>query len=114
MEGLVAPSKLYGILAAGRPVAAICESHSYLRQMLSEVNFGKAFNNGDSEGLAQFIRELATHREKSELMGRQGRRYLETHFTPEHIAQQYGEVLTVDPEWKSKVNMGRLVKFKEF
>jgi len=114
MEGLVAPSKLYGILAAGRPVAAICEPHSYLRQMLSEVNFGKAFDNGDSEGLAQFIRELAANREQAEFMGCQGRRYLETHFTPERIAQQYGEVLTVNPEWKLKLNGGRLVKFKEF
>jgi hypothetical protein len=47
MEGLVAPSKLYGILAAGRPVAVICNAQSYLRQLVAEAKCGEAFDNGD-------------------------------------------------------------------
>ncbi len=103
MEGLVAPSKLYGILAAGRPVAAICEPHSYLHEILADANCGQAFNNGDSLGLAQFIRHLAANPEQTQTLGIQGRRYLEKHFTPEHIAEQYGEVLTLHPELKLKL-----------
>jgi glycosyltransferase involved in cell wall biosynthesis len=43
VEGLVAPSKFYGCLAAGRPIAAICEPHSYLRGMLADGQCGKGF-----------------------------------------------------------------------
>ncbi|NJN23361.1 MAG: glycosyltransferase family 4 protein [Acaryochloridaceae cyanobacterium RL_2_7] len=43
MEGLVAPSKFYSALASGRPVAVICESHSYLRQMVADARCGAAF-----------------------------------------------------------------------
>ena len=93
MEGLVAPSKFYGILAAGKPVAAICKHSSYLNQILKKANCGQGFVNGDSQGLANYIRLLASKPEKAELMGKQGRQYLETHFTPEKIAKQYLKVL---------------------
>lgn len=93
VEGLVAPSKLYGSLAAGCPVAAICESHSYLRSLLAQGGFGRAFDNGDGVGLAAFIRLLMANPELGPQMGDRGRRFLLDNFTPEHCAQQYLEVL---------------------
>ena len=93
LEGLVAPSKLYGILAAGRPVAVICEPHSYLRRIVVEADCGAAFNNGDGTGLAKFIRRLATDTQLGHQMGIAGRRYLQSNFTPEIIAKQYSKLL---------------------
>ncbi|AFZ21381.1 glycosyltransferase family 4 protein [Allocoleopsis franciscana] len=93
MEGLVAPSKLYAALAAGRPLAIICEQHSYLRTMLQESGCGEAFSNGDAEGLADFIRRLAADSQLTKQMGQAGRRYLQSNFTPDLIAQQYSQVL---------------------
>jgi glycosyltransferase involved in cell wall biosynthesis len=93
MEGLVAPSKLYPALAAGRPLAIVCEPHSYLRSMLKESGCGEAFNNGDPEGLAGFIRRLASDSQLTKQMGQAGRRYLQSNFTPDLIAQQYSQVL---------------------
>src|ERR687885_1058716 len=93
MEGLVAPSKLYAALAAGRPLAIICEQHSYLRSMLKESGCGEAFNNGDAEGLAAFIRRLAADSQLTKQMGQAGRRYLQSNFTPDLIAQQYSQLL---------------------
>jgi glycosyltransferase involved in cell wall biosynthesis len=93
MEGLVAPSKLYGVLAAGRPVAAICESHSYLCQLLAQGHCGAAFDNGDGTGLAMFIRRLKNEPELAKQMGNAGRHYLLFNFTPEIIAKQYLNVL---------------------
>lgn len=93
MEGLVAPSKLYSSLAAARPVAAICEPHSYLRQILQEAGCGQAFSHGDGESLAEFIRWLRHHPQAIAQMGMAGRRYLQEHFTLDIIARQYAEVL---------------------
>ena len=92
MEGLVAPSKFYSALATGRPIAAICERHSYLRDLILEAKCGAAFEHGDCLGLAKFIRSLAANKEQTVQMGKAGRRYLQTNFTPEIIAQQYSEV----------------------
>jgi glycosyltransferase involved in cell wall biosynthesis len=104
MEGLVAPSKLYGTLAAGRPVAVVCEPHSYLRSLITDAQCGAAFNNGDAAGLAQFIRGLATDRLLAKRMGIAGRQYLQANFTPEKIARQYAAVLFQDTskQWESQ------------
>ncbi len=93
MEGLVAPSKLYAALAAGRPIAAICEPHSYLRAILTEARCGQAFSNGDAAGLAAFIHRLAADNQLVKQMGQAGRNYLLSHFTPDLIAKQYSKVL---------------------
>ncbi|ELS01853.1 glycosyltransferase [Xenococcus sp. PCC 7305] len=93
MEGVVVPSKLYGVMAAGRAIAAICEPHSYLRSLIDDANCGACFNNGDSEGLAEFIRFLAKDPQTASKMGQSGRKHLEANFTPQIIAQQYQEIL---------------------
>ncbi|MDR9405550.1 MAG: glycosyltransferase WbuB, partial [Halothece sp. Uz-M2-17] len=85
--------KLYGMLSSGRAIAAICEKHSYLCELIREAGCGQTFLNGDSKGLAEYIRFLADHPEIAETMGKAGRRYLEQHFTPQVIAQQYAKVL---------------------
>ncbi len=94
MEGLIAPSKFYGSLAAGRPVVVICEPHSYLRQIVFEAGCGAAFNLGEGAALAEFIAHLATDPKLVTQMGDRGRRYLEANFTPEIIAKQYSQVLS--------------------
>jgi glycosyltransferase involved in cell wall biosynthesis len=93
MEGLVAPSKLYSALATGRPIAAICERHSYLRGLIADAECGHCFANGDGAGLAQFIQQLADDRAYAQRLGMAGRRYLEANFTPERITQQYARTI---------------------
>ncbi|MBW4444595.1 MAG: glycosyltransferase family 4 protein [Plectolyngbya sp. WJT66-NPBG17] len=93
MEGIVAPSKLYSALAASRPIAAICEEHSYLRSLISDAGCGACFDNGDGVGLANFIRGLVSSPALVERMGRSGRRYMKAHFTPEIVARQYANVM---------------------
>jgi glycosyltransferase involved in cell wall biosynthesis len=93
MESLVAPSKLYPALATGRPVAVICSEYSYLRQLVTDAQCGASFENGDSYGLAEFIRLLKSNQPLAERMGMSSRKYLQSHFTPEIIAKQYLKVL---------------------
>ncbi|MCP6759282.1 MAG: glycosyltransferase family 4 protein [Fischerella sp. CENA71] len=93
MESLVAPSKLYPALATGRPVAVICSEYSYLRQMITQANCGDTFENGDSHGLAEFIRLLSQDRELAKRMGKAGRQYMRSHYTSEIISRQYLDVL---------------------
>ncbi|MDZ8188224.1 MAG: glycosyltransferase family 4 protein [Nostoc sp. ChiSLP02] len=92
-ESLVVPSKLYSALASGRPVAVICSQYSYLRELVTEADCGGTFDNGDSHALAQFIRLLSRDRQLAERMGKAGRQYLRSHFTPKIISQQYFDIL---------------------
>ena len=94
MEGLVAPSKLYSALSAGRPIAVICEPHSYLNDIIAAAQCGATFVSGDDIGLANFIRQLSQNPELASTLGQNGRRYSLLHFTPQVIAEQYHHVLT--------------------
>jgi glycosyltransferase involved in cell wall biosynthesis len=93
LESLVAPSKLYPALAAGRPIAAICPKDSYLRQLITDGQFGISIDNGDSDSLSKFILNLKSDRQLAEKMGNASRKYLQSNFTPEIIAKQYINVL---------------------
>ncbi len=89
MEGLVVPSKLYSALASGTPIAAICPSHSYLHEILAEGNFGAAFVNGDSEGLANYIDRLSKNPELVKSLGDSAHDYCMKNYTRGKIAQSY-------------------------
>jgi glycosyltransferase involved in cell wall biosynthesis len=95
MSGVVAPSKLYSVLATGRPLAVISDSHCFLREIVEKIQCGISFANGDSQGLAQFIREMAEKPELAQAMGQAGRNYLTSHCTLDTIADQYVAALGV-------------------
>ncbi|MEA5466510.1 glycosyltransferase family 4 protein [Leptothoe sp. PORK10 BA2] len=93
MESLVAPSKLYPALAAGRPIAVVCPKHTYLRTLIDRANCGSSFVNGDSVGLADFILSLAKNYCLTQRLSNSGRDYLEELFTVDIIARKYNAVL---------------------
>ena len=57
-SSLVAPSKLYGHLAAGTPIALVCPEKSYLKNLIEDSKCGKWFNNKNQEDLANWILKL--------------------------------------------------------
>lgn len=59
LEGLVVPSKAYGILAAGRPVIYVGSTESEVAKLLSESGAGLVFPNGDARGLAGALKSAA-------------------------------------------------------
>ena len=96
MEGVIAPSKFYSALASGRPIAAICPKNSYLCQIINQARCGRVFENGDSDGLSQFIQELAIDPQLGKRMGQAGRNHLIQNYTPAIIAREYAKVLELD------------------
>ena len=79
-QGLIVPSKLYGILAAGRPVIYIgpedCEPAIILRRSKG----GIIVKPGDVNGVADCLRELAQSPQLRRTMGRCAREYYESNF----------------------------------
>lgn len=92
-EGQVAPSKLYGHLAAGSPLAVICSEHSYLRAEIIRAKCGRCFASGEHGDLAQWIQQLAADPALCRQLGAAARSHLLAHASPEHAVQAYAEVL---------------------
>ena len=78
LAGYVVPSRLYGILAAGRPVIVAAEDESETAQLVREVGCGVVVPPGGPLALAEAIRAAHDGVHDLEEMGRRARDYAET------------------------------------
>jgi colanic acid biosynthesis glycosyl transferase WcaI len=95
LEGLIVPSKLYGILAAGRPVLFVGDTGSDLAKLVREQRCGIAVAVGDSEGLAAELRALRDDPARLESMGRRARELALARYTKEHAVADWLALLDV-------------------
>jgi len=73
LEGVVVPSKLYGILAAGRPVLAVADPRSDAARIVRESGCGLTADPDDPESVAAAIRELRSDPARLNQMGYRGK-----------------------------------------
>lgn len=72
-EDIVAPSKLYGILASGKPVLLVAEKGCELAELVVDSGCGLVVRPGDVTGLADKIRSISIDIDLVEKMGRRSR-----------------------------------------
>ncbi|HUJ29675.1 MAG TPA: glycosyltransferase family 4 protein [Candidatus Acidoferrum sp.] len=73
LEGVVVPSKLYSILAAGRPVLVVASPRSDAARIVTEAECGLAVDPDDAEAVAAAIRHLRSDPARLAEMGRRSR-----------------------------------------
>jgi len=72
-NGVVVPSKLYGIMAAGRASLMVGPSDCEVAMELADSQSGLRFDSGDDQGLADAIAKLADDHAEAEAMGRRAK-----------------------------------------
>jgi glycosyltransferase involved in cell wall biosynthesis len=77
LSGFVVPSRLYGILAAGRPVLVSADADSEIVRTVEEVGCGIVVPPGRPERVASVIRDVAEGRLSLVGMGDLGRAWVE-------------------------------------
>jgi glycosyltransferase involved in cell wall biosynthesis len=77
LAGYVVPSRLYGILSAGRPVIVAAEDESETARLVREVGCGVVIPPARPDLLARTIREAVDGAFALDEMGRRGRAYVE-------------------------------------
>ena len=80
LEGLIVPSKYYGIAAAGRPAITIGREDGELARLVVENGCGLAIGMGDSIGLMASILKLSEDKAGVAEMGRKARALCELQF----------------------------------
>lgn len=76
VEGIMVPSKLYGIMAAGRASVFVGHPSSEIARVLTEHDAGVTVREGDAEGLAAAILALRKDAARRAAMGENARRAL--------------------------------------
>jgi glycosyltransferase involved in cell wall biosynthesis len=93
LEGLIVPSKTYGILAAGRPVLYVGDTDSDLARQVTERECGIAVSVGDSARLAAELTALRDSPARLQSMGAKAREIALSRYTSEHAVADWLEFL---------------------
>jgi glycosyltransferase involved in cell wall biosynthesis len=94
LEGLIVPSKFYGILAVARPVLFVGASDGELARIIRAHDCGIIIEPGDGEGLARGIRELAHDRDRARATGWRARTLYEEAFAHSIAMAAWERILT--------------------
>jgi colanic acid biosynthesis glycosyl transferase WcaI len=87
------PSKLFSIMASGRPFVCIAEKNSVLDVLAQETGAGICAAPGFDDLLYDQVIKLAADFDCQNRMGEAGRRYVEAHMSKETIMRVYGDLI---------------------
>jgi glycosyltransferase involved in cell wall biosynthesis len=93
LSGYVVPSRLYGIMAVGRPVIVAADRSSETAQLVERVRCGVVLPPGRPELLAEEIRRAHDGVHDLEEMGRRGREYVATEADRSVAVGRYRDLL---------------------
>lgn len=87
------PSKMYSILASGRPIGASIDAGSEVARVVENAGCGFRVEPGDVKALADEIAVLAADADLCETMGRRAREWAERHGGVDRAVRAYERVL---------------------
>ena len=96
-EGLVVPSKVYGIAAAGRPIIAITARDGEVATLVRHHRCGIAVEPGDALGLTSELIKLMENPSLCGDMGARARFMSEGHVNQAHAVERWLALLTSQP-----------------
>lgn len=89
IKGVSVPSKLYGVMATGKPVLGVLDEGSEARLIVEECNCGVCIEPGNYKEISNKINYILNNKEEIKSLGINGREYLETNLTKEVSINKY-------------------------
>ena len=93
LEGLIVPSKFYGIAAAGKPIIIIGDKNGEIGRRVQQHGCGIAVAPGDTDALIDALRHLSNAPGTISEMGRRARAMLDAHFPRQQALQRWSGLL---------------------
>ena len=109
IKGVSVPSKLYGVMATGKPVLGVLDKGSEARLIVDECNCGVCTEPGNYNEIYNKIEYILNNKEKVKMLGKNGRKYLEKNLTKEVSINKYkNTILSLDSKTKeNKIENGK-------
>jgi glycosyltransferase involved in cell wall biosynthesis len=93
LSGYVVPSRVYGILAAGKPIIASVDEESETARLVRDSGAGIVIPPGRPDLVAEEIRRAAAGDYDLAEMGRRGREWVEAEGGRERAVERYRALL---------------------
>ena len=89
MKGVSVPSRMYNILAAGKPIIAMAEEGSELALVVREEQVGWVIPPADIDALVRTIHEAKARFVELNAMGKRGREAVERRYRLDHVIRDW-------------------------
>jgi colanic acid biosynthesis glycosyl transferase WcaI len=93
LEGLIVPSKVYGIAAASKPIIVIAAKDGELARLVQKYACGVVITPGDAGAFASTLLRLSSDPGTLAEMGIRARKMLEAHFTRQKGLERWCQLL---------------------
>lgn len=94
LEGLMVPSKIFGMLASGTPSIFLGSEESELAKIIDRGNCGYHMRPDEGGKLTDMLRKLYEGRDLVDELGNNAREYILENFEREKMTQKYYDLLT--------------------
>lgn len=94
LAGLMVPSKLYALLAAGLPIVYVGPQTGRVAEICAQEQLGESVRNGDAAGLIAGILRLQSDPQRRKIAGQHGRQLAVTHYDRPIVAARHAAVLS--------------------
>lgn len=112
IKGVSVPSKLYGVMAAGKSVLGVLDEGSEARLIVDECNCGVCTEPSNYDEIYNKIEYILNNKEKVKSLGQNGRKYLEMNLTKEVSINKYKNTI-LSVESKIMDTKGKIKNNKE-
>ncbi|UCC39473.1 MAG: glycosyltransferase family 4 protein [Candidatus Aminicenantes bacterium] len=93
MKGYIVPSKVYGIMAAGKPFIAAVDDGSEIQKIAEKYHCGIVVKPSNVEELKKAVLWAFHHRDQIEKMGENGRKALEDYYSKKICTQKFKKIV---------------------
>lgn len=93
MAGISVPSRMYNVLAAGKPIVASADEVSELSVVIREEGVGWVVTPGDAAAMARVILEAQADPERVTAMSKRARLVAETKYSFERSRAKYNSLI---------------------
>lgn len=93
MAGISVPSRMYNLMAAGRPIIAVADPESELARVVTEERIGWVVPPEQPERLREAVLHAMENPDELREMGRRARAVVEEKYSLEHILQKYVKLI---------------------
>jgi putative colanic acid biosynthesis glycosyltransferase WcaI len=100
MNGIVVPGKLYGAMAAGRPIIFIGPEHCEPADTIRNAGCGFTLPAGDASSLVQSLELLASDKSLARRMGERARTSFIAHYEQRLCCMRWSELIEENLPWQ--------------
>lgn len=113
IKGISVPSKLYGVMAAGKTVFGVLEEKSEARLIIEDCNCGICIEPSNYDLIYQELKDVIENIDKYKRLGIKGKEYVDKYIKKDVAIEKYSREILCEKESEIDINSGKIISTQE-